>query len=180
MRRPASRRQELGQGREGRPRRSTTVAEAAKWADIIMMLINDERARPTSTTKDIAPYLDRRQGPGLRPRLQHPLSSRSSLLPVWTCSWLPPRAPATPSASTYVNGQGRALPGRRGAGRHRQLPTRSLWPTSPASAAPVPVSWRPPSTIETETDLFGEQTVLCGGVVDLMRCGFEVLVRGRL
>ena len=29
---------------------------------------------------------------------------------------------------------------------------------------------------ETETDLFGEQTVLCGGVVDLMRCGFEVLV----
>ena len=29
---------------------------------------------------------------------------------------------------------------------------------------------------ETETDLFGEQAVLCGGVVDLMRCGFEVLV----
>ena len=29
---------------------------------------------------------------------------------------------------------------------------------------------------ETETDLFGEQCVLCGGVVDLMRCGFEVLV----
>ena len=29
---------------------------------------------------------------------------------------------------------------------------------------------------ETETDLFGEQTVLCGGVVDLMRCEFEVLV----
>ncbi len=29
--------------------------------------------------------------------------------------------------------------------------------------------------IETETDLFGEQAVLCGGVVDLMLCGFEVL-----
>jgi len=29
---------------------------------------------------------------------------------------------------------------------------------------------------ETETDLFGEQVVLCGGVVDLMRCGFEVLI----
>ncbi len=29
---------------------------------------------------------------------------------------------------------------------------------------------------ETETDLFGEQTVLCGGLVDLMRCGFETLV----
>ena len=29
--------------------------------------------------------------------------------------------------------------------------------------------------IETETDLFGEQTVLCGGVIDLMQCGFETL-----
>ena len=29
---------------------------------------------------------------------------------------------------------------------------------------------------ETETDLFGEQTVLCGGLVDLMKCGFETLV----
>jgi ketol-acid reductoisomerase len=29
---------------------------------------------------------------------------------------------------------------------------------------------------ETETDLFGEQAVLCGGVVELMRCGFETLV----
>ena len=29
--------------------------------------------------------------------------------------------------------------------------------------------------IEAETDLFGEQTVLCGGVIDLMQCGFETL-----
>ena len=29
---------------------------------------------------------------------------------------------------------------------------------------------------ETETDLFGEQAVLCGGVVELMKCGFETLV----
>ena len=29
---------------------------------------------------------------------------------------------------------------------------------------------------ETETDLFGEQAVLCGGIVELMRCGFETLV----
>ena len=31
-------------------------------------------------------------------------------------------------------------------------------------------------TSSPETDLFGEQTVLCGGVVDLMQCGFETLV----
>ena len=29
---------------------------------------------------------------------------------------------------------------------------------------------------ETETDLFGEQAVLCGGIVELMKCGFETLV----
>ena len=32
--------------------------------------------------------------------------SRSSPPPAWTCSWLPPRAPATPSAPPYVNGKG--------------------------------------------------------------------------
>ena len=29
---------------------------------------------------------------------------------------------------------------------------------------------------ETETDLFGEQAVLCGGAVELVKCGFETLV----
>ena len=33
---------------------------------------------------------------------------------------------------------------------------------------------------ETETDLFGEQTVLCGGVSALVKAGFETLVDGRL
>jgi len=33
---------------------------------------------------------------------------------------------------------------------------------------------------ECETDLFGEQSVLCGGVVELIRAGFETLVRSRL
>ena len=32
---------------------------------------------------------------------------------------------------------------------------------------------------ETETDLFGEQAVLCGGVTALMKAGFEVLVEAR-
>ena len=33
---------------------------------------------------------------------------------------------------------------------------------------------------ETETDLFGEQAVLCGGAVELVKCGFETLVECRL
>ena len=38
------------------------------------------------------------------------------------------------------------------------------------------VSWNPPFRTETETDLFGEQAVLCGGVCELMKAGFETLV----
>ena len=33
---------------------------------------------------------------------------------------------------------------------------------------------------ETETDLFGEQAVLCGGVTELIRAGFDTLVRSRV
>jgi ketol-acid reductoisomerase len=33
---------------------------------------------------------------------------------------------------------------------------------------------------ETETDLFGEQAVLCGGLTELIRAGYETLVEGRL
>lgn len=45
-----------------------------------------------------------------------------------------------------------------------------------ASAAPAPASLKPPSGEETETDLFGEQAVLCGGVSALIKAGFETLV----
>ena len=38
------------------------------------------------------------------------------------------------------------------------------------------VSWRLPFRVETETDLFGERAVLCGGVCALMKAGFETLV----
>ena len=121
-----------------------TVAEAAQWGDIVMMLINDE-VQADVYKKDIAPYLDRGQGPGLRPRLQHPLSSRSCPPPAWTCSWRPPRAPATPSAPPMSTA--RACPAWWPWSRTPPArPMRSPWPTSPASAAPGPASWRPPST----------------------------------
>ena len=45
-----------------------------------------------------------------------------------------------------------------------------------ASAAPRPARSRPPSREETETDLFGEQAVLCGGATELVIAGFETLV----
>ena len=49
-------------------------------------------------------------------------------------------------------------------------------PMPPPSAAAARASSRPPSSEECETDLFGEQVVLCGGLVELIRAGFETLV----
>jgi ketol-acid reductoisomerase len=43
------------------------------------------------------------------------------------------------------------------------------------SAGRGPASSKPTFKEETETDLFGEQTVLCGGCVELVKAGYEVL-----
>ena len=48
--------------------------------------------------------------------------------------------------------------------------------TAPASALPRAALMETTFKIETETDLFGEQCVLCGGVTALMQAGFETLV----
>ena len=81
-----------------------TVAEAAKWGDIVMILINDE-VQAEVYKKDIRPLHDRGQGPGLCPRLQHPLSAdRASRRcgRVHGC----PKGPGHTVRSTYVNGKG--------------------------------------------------------------------------
>ena len=59
-------------------------------------------------------------------------------------------------------------------GHARTSPSR----TPRRSAAAAPASSRRPSVEETETDLFGEQAVLCGGMSALVKAGFETL-RGR-
>ena len=120
-----------------------TVAEAAKWGDIVMILINDE-VQADVYKKDIAPNLTA----GKALAFAHGFNIRYQQIvppPTWTCSWLPPRAPATPSAPRMSTA--RACPAWWPWSRTPPAtPIRSLWPTSPASAAPGPASWRPPST----------------------------------
>ena len=137
-----------------------------------MMLINDE-VQAEVYKKDIAPYMT--EGKALA--FAHGFNIRYQqivLLPGWTYSW-PLEGPRTYRALHLCGGQGRALPGGRGAGRHRpgyQIALAYIAGIGGARAGVMETTFHD----ETETDLFGEQTVLCGGVVDLMRCGFEVLV----
>ena len=91
-------------------------------------------------------------------------------------AWSRPSRPGHRVREVYKEGGGVAGPGRRPPGRHRQAPRRWPWPTPRASAAPAPACIETTFTEETETDLFGEQAVLCGGVTALVKAGFETLV----
>ena len=71
----------------------------------------------------------------------------------------------------YQNGQG--VPALFAIEQDASSNARGLaWPTPRASAAPVPAS-SSNFKEETETDLFGEQAVLCGGLSELVKAGFE-------
>ena len=150
-----------------------TVAEAAKKADIIMMLVNDERAADIYN-ESIGPQPGGRQCPGLCPRLQHPLQADRSSRRCG-CVHGCPQGPRPHRPRPVCD-------------RARACPAWSPWSRMPpATAKNIALAYiagiggaragimETTMDIETETDLFGEQTVLCGGVIDLMQCGFETL-----
>ena len=87
-----------------------------------------------------------------------------------------PKGPGHLVRSEYEKGARRAVPDRRSPGRHAARPRRSPWPTPRASAATRAGVIETTFKEETETDLFGEQAVLCGGVSELVKAGFDTLV----
>ena len=150
-----------------------TVAEAAKKADIVMMLINDEVQADVYRT-EIAPNLE----PGNALAFAHGFNIRyKRIVPpegvdVFMAA---PKGPGHTVRSTYVAGKG--VPcliavERDATGKAWDIALAYIAGIGGARAGILETTMNE----ETETDLFGEQCVLCGGVVDLMRCGFEVLV----
>ena len=86
-----------------------------------------------------------------------------------------PKGPGHTVRSTYVNGKGvpcLVAVEQNATGNAYKLALAYIAGIGGARAGVMETTFHD----ETETDLFGEQAVLCGGVVDLMRCGFEVLV----
>ena len=146
------------------------MPEATQAADIIMILINDE-AQADMYKKDIAPYLT--AGKALRlPTVSISGISRSSPPPMWTCSWLPPRAPGHTVRSLYVAGKGvpcLVAVEQNATGKAYDIALAYIAGIGGARAGIMETTFHD----ETETDLFGEQAVLCGGVVELMKLGFE-------
>ena len=128
MRRPARRCQELGQWPRRTGSRSRPSPKRRSAADIVMML-DQRRGAGRRLQEGHRPQPRRRARPWPLPTASTSAISRSSPPRAWTCSWRPPRAPATPSA----------LPVRR---RARACPALSPWSrTPPASAYEIALAY---------------------------------------
>ena len=150
-----------------------TVAEATKAADIIMILVNDERAADLYK-ESIAPNLTA----GKAIAFAHGFNIRyKQIVPPADVDvfMAAPKGPGHTVRSQYVAGKGvpcLVAVEQDASGNCLQIALAYIAGIGGARAGVMETTMHD----ETETDLFGEQTVLCGGVVDLMQCGFEVLV----
>ena len=150
-----------------------TVPELTQKADIIMILINDEK-QADMFNQDILPYLTE----GKAIAFAHGFNIRYKLIapPKGVDVFMAaPKGPGHTVRSQYVAGKG--VPSLVAV---EQDATGHAWDIALAYIAGIGGAragiMQTTMNEETETDLFGEQAVLCGGVVELMRCGFETLV----
>jgi len=149
------------------------IAEAAKAGDIVMLLVNDEVMAEVYEA-EIAPHLTA----GKALAFAHGFNIRYGQIkpPADVDVFLAaPKGPGHTVRGQFVAGKG--VPclvaiDQDATGHALEVALAYIAGIGGARAGVLETTM----TEETETDLFGEQTVLCGGVVDLMRCGFEVLV----
>lgn len=150
-----------------------TVPEAAKLADIIMILINDEN-QADMYKQDIAPYLTA----GKALAFAHGFNIRYQQIkpPADVDVFMAaPKGPGHTVRSQYVEGKG--VPSliaveQDYTGHAKDIALAYASGIGAGRAGILETSFRE----ETETDLFGEQCVLCGGVTELMKAGFDTLV----
>ena len=149
------------------------IAEAAKQADIIMILINDE-VQAAVYKSEIAPNLE--SGNAIAFAHGFNIRYKQIVAPEGVDVFMAaPKGPGHTVRSQYVAGKG--VPcliavEQDASGKAYDIALAYIAGIGGARAGILETTMDE----ETETDLFGEQTVLCGGVVDLMQCGFEVLV----
>ena len=149
-----------------------TAAEAAKKADIIMILINDE-LQASLYKKDIEPNLEA----GNMLMFAHGFNIHfNQIIPPKDVdvTMIAPKAPGHTVRSEYQAGKGTPclIAVYQDATGHAQDMALAYGAgIGGARAGLLETTFR----IETETDLFGEQAVLCGGVCALMQAGFETL-----
>ena len=158
---------------EGADFKCMTAAEGAKWADVVMVLVPDE-LQADLYADDLAPNMQK----GAALMFAHGLNVHFKLIEPrkdLDVLMIAPKGPGHTVRSEYVKGAG--------------VPTLiAVHQDATGNATDIGLSYGSANgggragIIETtfkeecETDLFGEQAVLCGGASALVQCGFEVLV----
>jgi ketol-acid reductoisomerase len=150
-----------------------TAAEAAKKADIIMILINDEK-QAAMYQQDIAPNLEA----GNMLMFAHGFCIHfGQIVPPADVdvTMIAPKGPGHTVRSEYQAGKGvpcLVAVHQDATGKAQDRALAYALAIGGARAGVLETTFR----TETETDLFGEQAVLCGGVCALMQAGFETLI----
>ncbi|HEY5411050.1 MAG TPA: ketol-acid reductoisomerase [Caulobacteraceae bacterium] len=150
-----------------------TVADAAAWADALMILAPDELQK-SIYDNEIAPHIKDGaailfgHGLSIHFRLIEPKASIDVLM-------VAPKGPGHTVRGEYLRGGGvpclLAVHQNASGGGH-ELGLAYASAIGGGRAGVIETTFRE----ECETDLFGEQSVLCGGLVELIRAGFETLV----
>ncbi|CAB3750300.1 ketol-acid reductoisomerase [Paraburkholderia solisilvae] len=149
------------------------VADAVKGADVVMMLLPDEQIAEVYRSEV---HANIKQGAALA--FAHGFNVHyGQVIPRADLDviMIAPKAPGHTVRSTYSQGGGvphlvAVAQDKSGAARDIALSYAAA--NGGGRAGVIETNFRE----ETETDLFGEQAVLCGGTVDLIKAGFETLV----
>lgn len=149
------------------------TAAAVRNADVVMMLVNDEK-QAALYRSDVVPNLK----PGATLAFAHGFNIHfNQIVPPANIDviMIAPKGPGHTVRSQYLEGRG--VPCliavyQDASGKARQTALAYADGIGGARAGILETTFKE----ETETDLFGEQAVLCGGVTALMKAGFETLV----
>ncbi len=149
------------------------TGDAVKKADLVMILVNDEKQAGIYKS-EIAPNLR----DGMTLAFAHGFNIHfKQIVPPSTVNviMIAPKGPGHTVRSQYQKGQGvpcLVAVEQNATGNAHELALSYAQGIGGARAGILDTTFRE----ETETDLFGEQAVLCGGVTALMKAGFETLV----
>ncbi len=150
-----------------------TPADGAKWADVVMMLTPDE-LQGDIYRNDLGPNM--KQGAALA--FAHGLNVHFNLLDPRAdldVFMIAPKGPGHTVRSEYTRGGGvpcLVAVAQNPSGNAQEIALSYASAIGGGRAGVIETSFRE----ECETDLFGEQVVLCGGLVELIKAGYETLV----
>ena len=151
----------------------TSPKEAAKWADIIMVLTPDE-LQAKLYTDDLAPHMKK----GAALAFAHGLNIHFKLIeprPDLDVFMVAPKGPGHTVRSEYLRGGGvpcLVAVAQNASGNALEIAISYASAIGGGRSGIIETNFRE----ECETDLFGEQVVLCGGLTALIQAGYETLV----